>query len=329
MAAAAISACIPGFAWAQDAPLDRLSAAFSTPICYRAEYELAAPMLDPEADKRLRSLKGEVAARYIEDKGRSLLVSFVGSVTVRDPWTMRKEQHSPLLGGRAERSSSIDIHTPTYEGHANRANPSRATARNVRTLTVQEQADAIARRIYPFEFQRADDNYLFLGTYLAERLRGAPDLKVQSLDGGRTVLSSEALAVSATIDSATGQLVGATLGSDTLRSIISYEFDEFFEQKLFPARHPGVARQFVTRYKGGKALPPQAGLVVRYLKVETCPPPPAEEFDIRTCGEQVYDEATGKLWQPPANPDAPQVTPTSFMREPAREEQAVSDGSTK
>ncbi len=306
---------LPASTFAQSAPLDRLSSAFSTPVSYRVEYDLAGPVLDATTDQRLRSLQGQVAPKYIEDRGRSLLVGFVGRITVRDVWTLRKEQHSPLLGGRAERAGTIDIFTKSYEGHANRADSSRATARNVRTLSVPEQIEALARRIHPFEFERAEASYLFLGTFLAERLKAASDLKVIGLDAGRICLSSEQLGVSATIDPTTGQLQGAALGSEAYGMITNYEFDDFFEEELFPARHPGVARQSIVQFQDGKALPPKEGMVVRYRKVESCPQPAAEEFDIRKWAEQVFDAATGKPWQPPNHPEAPQVTPTSFGRE--------------
>lgn len=322
MNAAIVWLPVPATASAQDAPVDRLVKAFSVPVSYRVEYDLAGPVLDPKTDQRLRSLRGEVAPRYIEDQGRSLLVGFVGRITVRDLWTLRKEQESPLLGGRAERAGTIEIYTKTHEGHANKADPSRATARNVRTLSVPEQIQALSRRIHPFEFDRAEASYLFLGTYLAERLKAASDLKVLELDTGRVRLSSELLGVAATIDPATGQLEGAALGSEAYGIVTNYEFDEFFEEKLFPARHPGVARQSIVQFQGAKALPPQAGMVVRYRKVESCAPPPSEEFDIRKCAEQVFDAATGKPWLPPEQPDAPQVTPTSFTKEGARRERS-------
>ena len=296
-------ALAPAISAAQSPRDDRSSAdaialfkkAYAHPVPYEISYRRAAAPGDgitPEMIQSFLAVPG--IEEYIDPPtGRHMLTIYRVKLRCDGMGGVRTESTNLLIGGPDAKRTAITLWSGSQTARVGTIGDKQAQVRRMPAPDWQQFLATLKRGQMPPETERAQESVLCLAQHLIwvfdNSTRTSASSNATSLVPAINLTSDDA-AMTAIIDAATGELLGAELAILGGRQI--WTFTGSLPKRLFPARHPREIRSVLRPAGAAKADPGDVLLVDSARAISGVDP---AELSWKSVAGSALDPVTGRV----------------------------------
>lgn len=286
--------------------------AYAHPVPHEISYRRAAAPGDgitPEMIQTFLAIPG--IEEYIDPPtSRHMLTIYRVKLRCDGLGGVRTESTNLLIGGPDAKRTAITLWSAGQTARVSSMDDKQALVRSMPPPDWQQFLATLKRGQLPPETERAQESVLCLAQHLIWVLENSTSTTISSAPSSiapaAVAVKSDDAGMTAVIDAATGELLGAELAILGGRQI--WTLTGALPEHLFPARHPREVRSV---FQPAGADNPEPGDVLLVDSVKVLPAVDPAELSWKSVARSALDQVTGRVTDLAGNvTDAPRDVPS-------------------